>query len=140
MQRASGLVKAARVNEETSSFFDHKSSQLRESEIVADAETHFAVISVKDTDLVTWDEGLGLVVGDFTRNVDVEKMDFIVLCLQLTFRIDHKGSVAEFSLMFTRDSSDSVHFELLALLLDGLEGGRVRKIFSVFGHMVLHVW
>ena len=52
-------------------------------------------------------------------------MSFIILCLELSLRIDNKGSIEKLLVGFTWDSSDGIHFMLGTDLLDGIESGRV---------------
>lgn len=56
MERPGSLVEAPWIDKESSSFFNHKGCEFWESEIVADAESHFAVLGIEDTDLISWDK------------------------------------------------------------------------------------
>ena len=141
MERSSGQVKAAGVNEEVGSSLPHEHGQLGESEIIANADAHLAVFGVKDTNILSSVEGLRLVVGNFPGDVDVKEMHFIIGGLQFSLRVDNEGSVEEFLVGgFAGDGSNGVHAILGGLFLDGVQGGRIREILGKLDEVVLDVW
>lgn len=126
VERSGGQVEAAGIDEEVGSSLPHKHGQLGESEVIANANTHLAVLGVKDTNVLSSVEGLGFVVGDFSGDVDVKEMHFIVGGLQFSLGVDDEGSVEEFLVGgFAGDGSNGVHAILGGLLLDGVQGGRI---------------
>ena len=141
MERSGGQVETAGVDEEVGSSLPHEHGQLRESEVIANANAHLAVFSVKDTNVLSSVEGFRFVVCDFPRDVDVKEMHFIVGGLQFSLGVDDEGSVEEFLVgSFSGDGSNGVHAILGGLLLDGVEGRRIREIFGKLDEVVLHVW
>ena len=139
VQGTSRLVEASRVQEYSSAFLGHHQGKLCKPDVVTYPKAHFAVFCIKHTNLMTWAESLRLIVGDLTRNIDVEKMRFVILFLELSFGIYDEGSIEKLLIGFARDGADCVHFVVKADLFDGVESGRVREIFGKLMHVALDV-
>jgi hypothetical protein len=66
-------------------------------------------------------------------------VQLVELLLQKAIGIDDEGCIVEFLVVPSRNGPHCVHLVLGALLLDGLEGRRVLKVFRELMHVLLDV-
>ena len=125
MHGSSSLIEAPRINQEPCSFLRHQQPVLRETQIIAYTHSEAAELSIKDAHFISRTECFRFDVSDFSRNVDVEKVDLAILFLKLSLWVDHKGSIEQFFVSSSGDGANCVHFMLNTGFLDGFEGWRI---------------
>ncbi len=79
MQGARGEVEGAGVEQKESAFAGGDGGEFGKADVVADGEGDEAVRRQRDEgEVATWREHVGFAEGNFSRDVDVEKVDFTV--------------------------------------------------------------
>lgn len=77
MQRSSGQVEGARVEQQEAFIAGGDGGEFGEADVVADCEGDFPIFwEIDECKFVTGGEDVGFSKCDFSGNVDVEEMDF----------------------------------------------------------------